>query len=129
MKIVVSHKSFLIISMIILSLAFSSCHKEGLGGNASITGTVYHHTVAIPNCIVYIKFDATEFPGENPGLYNASVQADSKGEYIFQKVYKGDYYLYAVGNDETIKEVVRGGVHVKTKRNKMITQDIPVTED
>lgn len=129
MKTSALYRSFLAICLVAVALVFVSCHKEGLGGNGSITGTVYHHTVAIPDCDVYIKFNATEFPGESPGVYDASVKADKNGLYLFSKVYKGDYYLYGVGFDKNIGQIVRGGVAVKAKRNGSTSQDVPVTED
>lgn len=129
MKTSTIYKLFTAICFVALVTVSSGCRKEGLGGNGSISGTVYHHSVIIPDCDVYIKFNATEFPGESPALYDSSVKADKNGEYVFPKVYKGDYYLYGVGYDKNIMQIVRGGVHVKAKRNGSVTQDVPVTED
>lgn len=122
-------RSFIGICLLTFSVVASSCHKEGLGGNASINGTVFHHEKAIPNCTVFIKFNTSDYPGESPSDYDASVTADSKGEYVFPKVYPGDYYLYGVGYDNSILEIVKGGIPVKVKRNKAIKIDVPVTED
>ncbi len=107
----------------------SSCHKEGVGGTAGITGTVYHHEQPIPNCVVYIKFDATDFPGELPSDYNISTTADASGHFEFARLYKGNYYLFGKGYDTKIQAVVKGGVPVNIKRNKVVEQDVPVTED
>ena len=122
------HKLLISICLLV-AFVCGGCHKEGLGGNASITGTVYHHSTPIPDCEVFIKFDATEFPGEGAALYNGSVKADKNGVYTFPKVYKGDYYLFGIGYDKNIMQVVRGGVHVKAKRNGTVSQDVAVTED
>jgi hypothetical protein len=122
-------RSFIAICLLTLIFVASSCHKEGLGGNASINGTVFHHEKAIPGCTVYIKFNTSDFPGESPGDYDASVMADSKGEYAFPKLYPGDYYLYGIGYDNSIMEIVKGGIPVKLKRNKSVAIDVPVTED
>ncbi len=129
MKKFIPYKHLLMVCLALLASTFMSCHKEGIGGNGSIGGTVYHHSIPIPGCVVYLKFNATEFPGESPSVYDASVTADSKGVYLFPKVYQGDYYLYGVGYDDNIKQIVRGGVHVKAKRNRATVQDVPVTED
>jgi|SRR3954464_10038864 len=122
-------KSFAVLCFVVTLLTIGGCHKEGLGGNASISGTVYHHEVAIPNCVVYIKFNATDFPGDGPESYDASVTADAEGKFSFNRVYKGDYYLFGVGYDKNIQEIVRGGVGIKLKHNKAYNQDVPVTED
>ncbi|HET6225084.1 MAG TPA: hypothetical protein VFF27_02320 [Bacteroidia bacterium] len=122
-------KSVAALCLIVGLLTVSSCHKEGLGGNASISGTVYHHEAAIPNAVVYIKFNTTDFPGDTPESYDASTTVDGNGKYIFQKVYKGDYYIYGIGFDKNIQEIVKGGVGIKVKKNKVYSQDVPVTED
>lgn len=122
-------KSLAALCLVISLLTISGCHKEGLGGNASISGTVYHHEVPIPNCVVYIKFNTDEFQGDTPESYDASVTADATGKFIFSKVYKGDYYLYGIGIDKNIQEIVKGGVAIKVKKNKAYSQDVPVTED
>jgi hypothetical protein len=129
MKKFIPCKPVLVVFAMLFAFAFSSCHKEGLGGNGSIAGKVAHHGKAIPNCVVYLKFNTQDFPGESPSNYDANVTADANGEYTFPKLYKGDYYLYGIGFDNSINQVVRGGVPVKVKRNKQTTQDVPVTED
>ncbi len=129
MKKALLSKSVIAICLLVLAFTASSCHKEGLGGNGSIIGIVSHHEKPIPNCVVYIKFNTSDFPGESPTNYDGSVTADSKGEYTFPKVYAGDYYLYGIGYDNAIMEIVKGGIPVKVKRNKSTQADVPVTED
>lgn len=129
MKKLIHCKLLMAVFAALLAFAFSSCHKEGLGGNGSITGTAAHHGKPIPNCVMYLKFNTQDFPGERPSDYDANVTADANGVFTFPKVYKGDYYLYGIGFDNSLGQVVRGGVPVKVKRNKVTTQDVPVTED
>ncbi|MGZ3884619.1 MAG: carboxypeptidase-like regulatory domain-containing protein [Bacteroidia bacterium] len=119
----------------ILSLAtcvfcFSECKKNQLGGKSSIKGTVAHHGKPIANAIVYIKFNAKEFPGENTAVYNASVTANASGYYESPKLYKGDYYLYSVGMDPAIAApyIVKGGFAVSLKSDEEKNIDIAVTE-
>lgn len=119
-------KSIAIFSL--LAILFVSCHKEGMGGKASLGGYVRHHSMIIPNCVVYIKYGATDFPGTDPSRYDGSVTADADGHYEFTSLYKGDYYLYAVGYDNSILEQVSGGISYKIKRNKFYSLDVPVTE-
>ncbi|MBN8694787.1 MAG: hypothetical protein J0L69_16455 [Bacteroidetes bacterium] len=118
------------ISLLVLSiLLFASCKKNQTGGKSEVKGTVFHHSKRIPEAIVYIKFNATEFPGKDVSVYDDKVIADSEGNYTV-KFYKGSYYLYAVGKDYAIPapyEVV-GGVPIKLRTNEEINTDIYVTE-
>lgn len=106
----------------------SSCKKEGTGGKASLTGYVRHHGIAIPDAAVYIKFGAKEFPGTDISSYDDQVMADAAGMYTFSSLYKGDYYLYAVGYDNAGMYTVIGGVGIDISRNKSYSLDVPVTE-
>lgn len=112
----------------IFFLSIVACTKEGTGGKSAVTGYVSHHNHKIANAVVYIKYDATEFPGADVSVYDASVTADATGYYLIKDLEKGDYYLYGTGYDNLIQENVGGGIGVKLKRNKTTTTDIPVTE-
>ncbi|MDO9186308.1 MAG: hypothetical protein Q7W13_09880 [Bacteroidia bacterium] len=118
-----------LISISVFSVfAFSSCYKEGSGGKSGVNGNVSHHGHLVANAIVYIKYDAVEFPGADVSKYNASVTADANGHYEFKDLRKGVYYLYAVGYDNSIMETVTGGTGIKLKYNKATSSDIPVLE-
>lgn len=122
-------KTFLYI--LIILTGFSACKKNELGGKSSIKGTVAHHGKAIANAIVYIKFDTQEFPGDDISKYDAHVTADISGKYEIPEIYKGSYYLYAVGEDFGIPPpyTVVGGLPLKVRSKENITADIAVTED
>ena len=109
-------------------LTVTSCHKEGTGGKSSIKGVVKHHEKPIPNCVVYIKYGTEDFPGTDVSKYDASTTADGSANYSFKDLRKGDYYLYGVGYDTDISEIVTGGVGVKLKYNKETNINVPVTE-
>ena len=117
------------VAIIFLSVTLSACMKEGPGGKSSISGSVLHHDMTIPNCVVYIKYNAKEFPGTDISKYDASVTADANAHYEFKDLRKGDYYLYGVGYDSHISEEVTGGISVKLKYNKELHTDVPVTEE
>lgn len=114
--------------LVFLVTILSGCHKEGKGGKASVNGKAAHHGFAIPNCVIYIKYGATELPGTSPSAYDDSVVADANGNYAFKDLYKGDYYLYGIGYDNSIMDDVKGGVGIKLNKNKAFTIDVPVTE-
>jgi hypothetical protein len=118
----------IILLLIIFAVNFSACLKEGPGGKSSISGAVMHHEIIIPNSTVYIKYNATEFPGTDLSKYDASTTADASAHYEFKGLRKGDYYLYGVGFDNMIADEVTGGIHVKIKYNTDSEADVPVTE-
>lgn len=105
-----------------------SCHKEGIGGKSSVDGIVNHHSKPIPNAVVYIKYGATDFPGTNVNAYDDHTTADANARYEYYNLRMGNYYLYAVGYDNSIFQTVSGGVAVKLNYDKSYTTDVPVTE-
>jgi len=114
-------KNIFILFALLLSGVTSACHKAGPGGNSSVSGTVKHHSLPIPNCIVYIKYGATEFPGTDVSIYDNHVTADANAHYEFTSLYKGNYFLYGVGFDNTIMQTVTGGIGIKLKKNEKAT--------
>ncbi len=113
-------------SLLLLTLCFG-CKKNQLGGKSTIKGSVMHHSQIIPNATVFIKFKAKDFPGTDTGSYDDKVVADAEGHYEI-KCYKGDYYLYGVGYDISIQEVVSGGLAVHIRNNETVSVDVAVTE-
>ena len=89
-----------------------------------------HHEVHIPSAEVYIKYDATEFPGINLSVYdNQTTASDDGGHFEFEGMEKGNYYLYAKGYDISISEEVSGGTPVEIKSKKQeVEMNVPVTE-
>lgn len=109
-----------------------SCSKGGPGGEAGIRGIVKHHSAPIPAAVVYIKYDAKEFPGADLSLYDASVTTSNpEARFEFNGLKRGYYYLYAVGYDSSISSPVSGGlaVHIKYMERKVVVeQDVYVLE-
>lgn len=122
-----------ILVKIILTISFlfslQSCKKNLLGGKSSLKGVVSHHGKVIANAIIYIKFNATEFPGDDYTKYDTSVQADAEGNYSIS-FYKGSYYLYAKGNDLDVAypHLVKGGFSISLRNNEKLVKNIAVTE-
>lgn len=117
-------------SIIALSfLILLSCKKNQVGGSATVKGVVSHHGKAIADAYVYIKYDTTEFPGDDYTLYNTFVKADGSGNYSIP-LYKGNYYIYARGYDYAIPApyIVKGGLSVTVRSSENLTKDIAVSE-
>ncbi|MEO6168662.1 MAG: hypothetical protein ABIO46_08140 [Chitinophagales bacterium] len=116
-----------------IAFAFSSCTKAGLGGEATIAAFPKHHDKPIPNTVIYIKYDAKEFPGTDVGVYDGFKIAESEPggdpHAHFEELKKGDYYLYGVGFDSSINQIVTGGIPVEIKEKSGETDVVvPVTE-
>ena len=113
-------------------LSFFGCKKNQLGGKSNIKGKVMHHDAAIPNARVYIKYNATEFPGTDVSAYNTYIDADHNGNFLIEHIYHGQYYFYAVGIDPALgssNNIVKGGIALKVKMLKEVTGfEVPVTE-
>ena len=121
--------SFLI-PFLFLVLLMVSCNKEGFGGFASISGIVKHHSKAIPNALVYLKFNARNAPGTSVADYDYSTVADSLGNYMIDGLKKGDYFLFGAGFDSGIGLNVEGGIPVKIATDEsVVNTNIPVTEE
>lgn len=122
-------KNFKYIVLFIFALTLFGCKKNQLGGKSNIKGKVMHHDTPIPNARVYIKFNATEFPGNDVSVYNTFIDADQNGNFLIEHIYHGQYYFYAVGYDATISAAVKGGTALKVKMLKEVTGfEVPVTE-
>lgn len=122
-------RSTILLITTISLLSFFSCKKNQLGGNATIKGTVLHHSKPIGNAIVYIKFNSKDFPGSDTTKYDDQVKADANGNYTI-KCYKGDYYLYGYGFDYSVSPPrVVGGVPVHVRNKENLTVDVAVTEN
>jgi hypothetical protein len=118
----------LFLGSLLAAFLFFSCKKNQLGGKATISGKVAHHSKPIGNARVFIKFNAKEFPGEDTTLYNDKVWADADGNYSI-KCYKGDYYLWGYGFDFGINKVVTGGLPVHLRNKEKVNVDVAVSED
>jgi hypothetical protein len=123
-------KNSILFSLVLLiAVAFlGGCKKEGIGGNSEVSFHVKHHSTTIPFAKVYIKYDSKEFPGTDVTVYDDSTTTDAAAHGHFHDLVKGDYYLYGVGYDSSISQVVKGGVPVNLKTNEELEVDVPVTE-
>ena len=81
-------------------------------GNITLTVTAQHHYWVIPGLPVYLKSNATEFPGTNTASYNASTTTNQGGDAQFKTLTFGNYYLYARGWDPIFADTVYGHIPV-----------------
>jgi hypothetical protein len=107
-------------------LLIASCTKPGPGGKAQLNVHVIHESDGrvVPFATVYIKYGASESPGNSTGLYDAQQTADNSGKTVFEGLRRGSYYLYAVGID-TGGGVTTGGITFDI-RNKIGERDLVI---
>ncbi len=118
-----------IIGILFTSVFFIGCKKNSIGGKSYLNGQVTHHGVAIPNAYIYIKYNSTEFPGDDYNLYDTYIIADNNGNFNMN-FFKGKYYIYARGYDLNINPpyIVKGGFSVTLRDREKISRNIAVTE-
>jgi hypothetical protein len=113
------------------ALIFAGCKKDGTGGDAALGVTAKHHGSTIPGTVIYIKYGAEDFPGEDVTQYDASVTANSSGYAEIPNLRYGKYYIYGVGFDSSVQETVKGGMPIKIKwtdRKDVQKEDLSITE-
>jgi hypothetical protein len=117
---------------------FSACKKKsecgaGTGGSLTLVPKMIHHTRPINGCMVYIKFNTSEFPGEDVSKYDLSYKADNiKSEVSIPSLNCGDYYIYAVGIDSLLDPtnwICKGGIPYSTDQKEgAINLNVYITE-
>lgn len=118
------YKLYIISIFFLLSLLFS-CEKEidkigeisgindtqdiiQINSNITLTIEVKHHYLAVPDCNIFLKKEATQFPGKDTSKYDLSEITNQYGFVQFNSLYYGEYYLYAIGYDNAIADSVEG---------------------
>jgi len=104
-----------------------ACSKPGPGGKAQLNIHVKEEGSGkvVNNGTVYIRYGATDFPGPDPALYDASQPTDANGTTVFEGLRRGSYYLWAVGIDTTSGVQTTGGITFDI-RNKTGERDLVI---
>ncbi|MES2565379.1 MAG: hypothetical protein V4565_00835 [Bacteroidota bacterium] len=122
-----------IFALAIIALLTNSCKKSSTGGDATVVAFPKHHGTPIKGATIYIKFNAKDLPSDPTSNYDLKVVGEENEDHVHIKGLRyGQYYLYAVGYDESISETVVGGMALAIKykqRKKEIDVDIAVSED
>ena len=123
--------------LLIGTFVYTSCKKNGLGGDATIVVFMKHHGAIIRNHYgypdtVFVKFKSKDLPGTTPDKFSTYFVGEEGEDHIHCKgLLPGDYFLYGVGIDSTGPYRVTGGMAIKIKhkdRKKEIDTDLAVTE-
>ncbi len=105
-------------------LCSNACKKPGTGGNTHIHGHAHYdaNDEKISGAVVSIWYDASSKSGDA----DDATTTDAEGEFEFENLTKGDYYLFASGADSsgTTRE---GGLAVTiNKKSGEVVADIDV---
>ncbi|MFZ9454079.1 MAG: hypothetical protein ACO27Q_02510 [Bacteroidia bacterium] len=121
-----SFKFILIASML---LFLNACKKNKLGGSASMQLQISHHGKSISKARVFIKCNASNFPGSDTLNYDAAFTCNEDGK-VQIAVYPGQYYLWASGMDYSVPPpyIVNGGIPVTMRFNEQRNLQVPVSE-
>lgn len=115
-----------------------SCEYAGLGGSATIVALPKHHNQPIVSGdsagymdTAYVKFNAVDLPGINPGDYDLVVVGDSGESHVhLEGLKRGKYFIFMTGWDKSINKRVLGGrAYTLTQSTGEVDVEIPVTED
>ena len=122
--------------LLVLSLLFFSCRKSedhNSDGQVIVTGknklivTVMHHTWAVPNVNVFLKNNATVFPGTDTAVYDWKKPSDNSGIAVFENLFEGNYFLYAEGFDQTWGAEVMGAAPAAINSSTITNNEVYVT--
>ncbi|MFN0190217.1 MAG: hypothetical protein ACKVQV_16080 [Bacteroidia bacterium] len=76
---------------------------EGRTGQLTMNFKMFHHTRPIPGCRVFLKYNASEFPGPDTTKYDYAVSAELNVAYAsIDSLNCGRYYVYAIGIDSLL---------------------------
>ena len=96
-------------------LSTSACEKDNGPTTVSIGAELclvtQHHERGLPDITVYLKYNATEFPGyDDLSVFDDSIVSNEFAEACFPKVPQGKHWCVAYGTDSLLNEPVRGSV-------------------
>ncbi len=124
--------SGILLVIILYVLISSGCKKNSdtpqiIEGTLSLEVQVMHHSWNVPNIPLYLKKNATEFPGNDTSVYELKTYADSDGKGAFDKLYPGKYYLFAQGYDYYFGADVVGSTAVNLTNSSSVNEPVHVT--
>ena len=113
-------------------LISSSCKKETptgelIKGKNKIIVTVMHHERILQGIPVYVKFNATEFPGHDTTMYDWNKTSDLSGVAFFEDMFDGNYFIYGKGIDTGIGVEVMGAAALAVYDSTTVNNEIYVT--
>lgn len=123
---------FLLVTLLLLCTCKKSdtvnSSSGGIHGTITMDVTVMHHTWGVPSIPVYLKYNATDWPGKDTTLYDVKQRANREGFISFPQLGPGNIVIYAAGFDSIFQAFVIGYTTVNlTKNDANSTVNITVT--
>ena len=115
-----------------VSIVLFSCKKEK-ESSPSVTGTIIlnvhaiHHSWDVSNVKIYIKANASVFPGADSTQYDRYIFSDGYGKVSFTQLTPGNYYIYASGFDAVWSANVIGYKLINLTKENLINNEMSVT--
>ena len=98
-----------------------------LTGKNKLVVSVIHHTYAVAGVSVFLKNNATEFPGFDSTMYEWQATSDPSGIAVFENLFEGNYFLYAKGFDPFVGLEVIGAAPAVLNSSTLTNNEIYVT--
>ncbi|MBI2967508.1 MAG: hypothetical protein HYY40_06820 [Bacteroidetes bacterium] len=119
-------KTLLPLFILLLVLTGWYCKpKAGSGGKAKLSVHFYEKDKdPVFEGIIYIKYNATTFPGTDPSVYDEFQVTDYGAKVIFENLRQGEYYLYGI----KVQDTVEGGTYYKID-NRIGEREVVIHED
>ena len=125
-------------SMIVsITALLTGCDDKGnsqdlIAGSYTLEVTAKHHSWPVRELSVFLAVDKQQFPGYDSSAYRWKTITDSSGIAAFNRLFPGDYYLYARGYDSTWGDTVIGymplRITAETQPDNTIEADLYVSE-
>jgi len=96
-------------------------------GNYTLKVQANHHWWSVSNLPVYLKKNATEWPGTDSTLYEFKTTTDANGRCTFDHLFQGNYYLYAHGFDAFFGMNVIGYGPVQVNSTTAVNNEVSFT--
>jgi hypothetical protein len=126
--------NLLIRLLLILLIAVGfSCKKDDkntspivIQGSLELQVQAKHHSLEVPDIMIYLMRNATSFPGNDSSIYTYRGKADVYGRYTFEKLFPGNYYVYASGYDSLWQSYVVGNCPVTLNDSTAVNNELSV---
>jgi len=120
-------------SVVVLAwaLCFNACKKEDAvkttHGNITLKVNIRHHDWSVHFFPVYLKNNATVWPGRDSSQYDLVAETGQDGTCIFSNLYVGDYYVYGAGYDPVVRMHVSGYAPVTLNTSTVVNNTAEIT--
>lgn len=114
-------------------LLLNACRKDNeingrlVPGIITLDVQVKHHTWGVPYTTVYLKKNATSYPGEDTSKYDISQICDNDGNASFEGLHPGNYFVFSKGYDMIWGDTVIGYSPVSIVSSALENNSITLT--